>query len=111
MWREQAGSTAARWWSPTNVPSVLFVIHAIDRPNSLELRKATRPAHLEFLAGFDTPVGGPLLDADGAMCGSCVILDVPDRAAADAFVENDPYAKAGLFESVTVHEFMKVSWP
>lgn len=90
---------------------MLFVIHAIDRPNSLELRKATRPAHLEFLAGFETPVGGPLLDADGQMCGSCIILDVPDRAAAEAFVENDPYAKAGLFESVDVHEFMKVSWP
>lgn len=90
---------------------MLFVIYAIDRPDSLELRKATRAAHLEFLAGFDTPVGGPLLDTDGQMCGSCIVLDVPDRAAAQDFVANDPYAKAGLFESVALHEFMKVSWP
>ena len=90
---------------------MLFVIHAIDRPNSLDLRMATRPAHLEFLSDFDTPVGGPLLDDDGQMCGSCIVLDVPDRAAAEAFVENDPYARAGLFESVQVHEFKKVSWP
>ncbi len=90
---------------------MLFVIYAIDRPDSFELRKATRAAHLEFLADFDTPVGGPLLDTDGQMCGSCVVLDVPDRAAAQEFVANDPYAKAGLFESVQLHEFMKVSWP
>ena len=90
---------------------MLFVIHAIDRPDSLGLRKATRAAHLEYLADFDTPVGGPLLDADGAMCGSCIVLDVPDRAAADAFVTNDPYNRADLFETVSVHEFMKVSWP
>ena len=90
---------------------MLFVIHAIDKPNSLELRTSTRPAHLEYLAGFDTPVGGPLLDAEGNMCGSCIVLDVADRAEADAFAANDPYARAGLFASVAVHEFMKVSWP
>lgn len=90
---------------------MLFVIHAKDKPDSLELRQATRPAHLEFLAPFDVQVGGPLLDADGQMCGSCVLLEVPDRAAAKAFIEGDPYGKAGLFESVELHEFMKVAWP
>lgn len=90
---------------------MLFAIHAIDKPDSLELRKATRPAHLEFLADYEIPVGGPLLDADGEMCGSCLILDVPDRAAAEAFIAGDPYGVAGLFQSVELHEFMKVSWP
>lgn len=90
---------------------MLFVIHAKDKPNSLDIRKATRDAHLAYMADFDTPVGGPMLDADGNMCGSCIILDVEDRAAADAFVAGDPYGKAGLFESVDVHEFMRVSWP
>ena len=32
------------------------------------------------------------------MNGSLIILDLADRAEADAFVANDPYAKAGLFE-------------
>lgn len=90
---------------------MLFVIHAKDKPGALDLRKATRDAHLEFIGNYDTPVGGPLLDADGQMCGSCLVLDVEDRAAAEAFVANDPYAKAGLFESVELHEFMKVAWP
>jgi uncharacterized protein YciI len=90
---------------------VLFAIHAKDKIDSLELRKATRAAHLEFLADFQIPVGGPLLDANGDMCGSCLILDVPDRAAAEAFIAGDPYGVAGLFESIELHEFMKVSWP
>lgn len=90
---------------------MLFVIHAKDKPGALELRKATRPAHLEFLAAYNTPVGGPLLDADGQMCGSCLVLDVPNRQAAEEFVAGDPYAIAGLFESVELHEFMKVAWP
>jgi uncharacterized protein YciI len=90
---------------------VLFAIHAKDKADSLELRKATRAAHLEFLADFQIPVGGPLLDANGDMCGACLLLDGPDRAAAEAFIADDPYGVAGLFESVELHEFMKVSWP
>ena len=90
---------------------MLFVIHAKDKPDSLSIRQATRAAHLDYLVQFDTPVGGPLLDADGNMCGSCIVLDVPDRAAAEAFVAGDPYGHAGLFETIDVNEFMKVAWP
>lgn len=90
---------------------MLFAIHALDKPDSLELRQATRPTHLEYLAGFTVAVGGPLKDADGNMCGSLIILDAEDLATANAFVANDPYAKAGLFASVSVREFMKVGWP
>ncbi len=88
-----------------------FVIHAIDHPGSLELRMATRPQHLDYMAPFDTPVAGPLLDDDGNPCGTCIVVELPDRAAADAFVAGDPYAKAGLFQSVSVHPFRTVAWP
>ena len=42
------------------------------------------------------------------MAGSLVILDVPDLAAAHAWAEADPYAKAGLFGSVELVEWKKV---
>jgi uncharacterized protein YciI len=42
------------------------------------------------------------------MNGSLIILDVADRAEADAFVAGDPYGKAGLFESVQVRPWKKV---
>lgn len=90
---------------------MIFLIHATDRPGSLEIRKATRGAHLEYLSGFDVPVGGPLLDDSGDMCGSCILLDVEDRAAAQDFVDGDPYGHADLFESVSINELKVVSWP
>jgi uncharacterized protein YciI len=51
---------------------------------------------------------GPLLDDAGEMIGSLVILDVADMAAAQAWAANDPYAKAGLFESVDLIPWKKV---
>lgn len=88
-----------------------FVIHAIDHPNSLALRMETRPRHLEYMAPFDTPVAGPLLDDDDNPCGTCIIVELADRAAADAFIAGDPYTQAGLFQSVRVHPFRTVTWP
>ena len=42
------------------------------------------------------------------MDGSLVILDVADMAAARDWAENDPYARAGLFESVEIRAWKKV---
>ena len=43
-----------------------FVLTATDKPNALELRMATRQAHLDYVRGSDlVKLGGPLLDAAG----------------------------------------------
>ena len=39
------------------------------------------------------------------MCGSLVILEAEDLAAAEAFAAGDPYAVAGLFERVEIRGF------
>ncbi len=88
-----------------------FAVFAIDRPDSLELRLATRAAHLDYLSQFDTPVAGPLLDDDGNMCGSMVFYDAPSKSAVEQIVDADPYNRAGLFESITIREFKTVAWP
>lgn len=88
---------------------MLVALTARDKPNSLDLRKANRDAHLAYIT--ETGVvsqAGPVLDAAGEMCGSLVILDVEDMAAARAWAENDPYAKVDLFESVDLIEWKKV---
>jgi len=36
------------------------------------------------------------------------VLEVADLAAAQAWADNDPYAKAGLFEAVTLRAWKKV---
>jgi len=77
---------------------MLFVVTAIDKPDSLSLRLATREAH--FAYAKDTGViklGGPFLDAKGDMAGSLIIFEATDFDAAKAWHAGDPYVKAGLF--------------
>lgn len=83
-----------------------FVLTATDKPNALELRMATRQAHLDYVRGSDlVKLGGPLLDAAGEMSGSMLVLEAADLAAAEAFAAADPYAVAGLFEKVELRPF------
>ncbi|MCB1335341.1 MAG: YciI family protein [Roseivivax sp.] len=86
-----------------------FALIAKDKPGALEVRKANRDAHLAYIK--DTGVvsqAGPLLDAEGQMCGSLVILEVADMAAAQAWASGDPYGHAGLFASVELIAWNRV---
>ena len=90
---------------------MLFVIRCYDKPGSLDLRKANRDAHLALLRDYGDRIlaAGPTLEDGGdSMNGSVIILDAPDRAAVDAFLDADPYGKAGLFERVEVARWRKV---
>lgn len=87
----------------------MFAIVGIDKPNSHEVRAANRQAHLDYAdASAVVFLGGPFLDGDGNMTGSLIILEVADMAAAEAWAAADPYAKAGLFENVTIRAWKKV---
>ena len=86
---------------------VALIAH--DKPGALGVRQENRPAHLEYLKSTDLVAqAGPLLDADGGMIGSLIILEVDNMAQAEAWAENDPYAKAGLFQSVTLTHWNRV---
>ncbi len=87
---------------------MLFAITCHDKPASAEIRQTNRPAHLDFAAEHSVVIGGPLLDEAGQPCGSMLVIDAPDRAAAEAFVAGDPYGLAGLFERVTIHGYRTV---
>ena len=85
----------------------LFVLNCLDKPDSLALRMATREAHLAYVRPQldKLKLGGPFLDEAGDMAGSLMIVDVADRAAAEAFSANDPYTKAGLWQRVEITPF------
>jgi uncharacterized protein YciI len=89
---------------------MLFAVIHTDRPGALELRMATRPTHLAWLETQNDKklTGGALLDPEGKPIGSLIVIDVPDRAAAEAFAAADPYAKAGLFESSVIRPYRQV---
>jgi len=82
-----------------------FVALSKDRANGLETRLANRPAHLDFLKAHREriKIGGPLLSPDGErMIGSMLIVEAENEAEARALLAEDPYAKAGLFQEVSV---------
>lgn len=88
---------------------MLVALTARDKSGALSLRMENRPAHVEYLkASSAVRMAGPLLNDEGDMCGSLIVLDVKDMAEAEAWAANDPYAKAGLFESVTLDPWNKV---
>lgn len=86
-----------------------FVLICRDKPGALQTRMDNRSAHLSYIDESGVvSLAGPFLDAEGKPCGSLVILNLEDHAAAEAWAAGDPYAKAGLFDSVTVESWRKV---
>ena len=87
-----------------------FVIYCLDKPGSAQIRATNRPAHVEYLKQFSGQhvCTGPLLSDDGqGMVGSLLVMEFADKKAAEDFAANDPYARAGLFHSVTITPFRK----
>lgn len=83
---------------------MLFALICKDRPDHLQVRLDTRPAHLAHLNELNArgalKFAGPFLDDDGKPCGSLVVIEAADREEAERIAANDPYARAGLFASV-----------
>ena len=89
---------------------MLFALICTDKPDRLEARLAARDSHLAYLERYIEKVvhAGPLLDTDGRPCGSLLVIDVADRAAAEGFAASDPYAMVELFESTVIRGFRTV---
>ncbi|KAG5190296.1 hypothetical protein JKP88DRAFT_275167 [Tribonema minus] len=89
-----------------------YAIVAMDANGALPTRRATRPAHLAYLTSLGCVVGAaPLLPlgarggggAAGDPVGSVVFVNAESAEAARAIADADPYAAAGVFESVRVY--------
>jgi uncharacterized protein YciI len=89
----------------------MFVVHCQDKPGAQQIRLDNRANHLEYLKAHLAQVvmAGPVQTEDRTgMVGSVLVLDFPSREELDVFLAGDPYAKAGLFASVTVLPYKKV---
>ncbi|PWR02800.1 hypothetical protein DKT77_09480 [Meridianimarinicoccus roseus] len=88
---------------------MFYALICHDKLNALEIRKANRADHLAYIESTGVVAqAGPLLDAEGGMVGSLVILDVANRDAAQSWADGDPYAKAGLFAQVQIYPWNRV---
>lgn len=85
---------------------MLFAFLCQDKPDSLQVRMDTRPEHIEWLNEINATgtltFAGPFLGSDGKPNGSLVVVKAETIEDAKAISAADPYAKAGLFESVDV---------
>ena len=96
---------------------MLFSIVGTDVPNSLEARKASRPAHLERLKALESEgrlfVAGPNPaparedGTEAGFTGSLIIAEFPSLSEAQAWADSDPYIEAGVYASVSVKPFIK----
>jgi len=75
-------------------------------------RTAAREDHLARMRQIKEEgrfiAGGAILDDDGNMIGSAVILDFPDRDSVEKCVADDPYTRGGVWQEVTIRPFRAV---
>ena len=86
-----------------------FLVKAYDGPDMLEKRMAVRPRHLEGMKALGRQIiaAGGLLDEDGKMKGSALVMEFPDRDALDKYLENEPYVIDGVWQKIDI-EIMNV---
>lgn len=86
----------------------LFAVEYTYSPTTSADRDTHRPDHRAWLSGLvDQGIvrsSGPYTDGSGAL----ILFELPDRAAIDTRLTDDPFAKAGLIESVRVNEWAPV---
>ncbi|MGN6191816.1 MAG: YciI family protein [Rhodanobacteraceae bacterium] len=92
-----------------------YAITGIDVENSLDKRKAARPAHLarlqKLLDEGRLLLAGPFpaIDAEdpgpAGFSGSLIIAEFDDLDAAKQWADTDPYRAAGVYREVTVRPF------
>ena len=92
---------------------MLYILYNEDRPDGLAIREATRDAHLAYLERHKDKVvlGGGLLSEDGqTRLGSVFIINVSNRRAAEAFSTEEPFRKAGLFQTTKITRMRRGQW-
>ena len=82
-----------------------YMIKALDIENGLERRMEVRPRHLENMSKVNGKVicAGGLLDDDGKMKGSLMVMEFENKELLDEYLKNEPYIVEGVFKRVFAH--------
>jgi uncharacterized protein len=89
---------------------MLWAIYCIDKPNSAPLRSEHHERHSAYLRSKGAVIffTGPLQSDDASEnIGSLWIVTGASRADAQAFVDGEPFKRAGVFESVSIRRVRK----
>ena len=90
---------------------MLYLRMSFDSENAGDLRERTSKEHREYIASFlqqrdgvTVVQGGPMLADDGGdhILGSFLVVEAASHAEVQAFHDNDPFTRAGLFSRYDV---------
>jgi uncharacterized protein len=91
------------------MPQWVVIAHDGTDAAALDRRMSVREAHLRNVAPLvekgELVLGGAILDDAGKMVGSVAILDFPDQAAFDQWLNNDPYVTGKVWQKIEVKPF------
>lgn len=81
-----------------------YIITAYDGEGMLEKRMEVRPRHLENMSKVNGKVlcAGGLLDDEGKMKGSVLVMEFETKEDLDQYLESEPYIREKVWERVTV---------
>ena len=89
-----------------------FVIMGFDGPNMLEKRMSVRPGHLANIARMKEKgqviIAGGMLDEEGKLKGSVLVLKVENKAELDEYLANEPYYTEHVWQEVRIEPYNAV---
>ena len=91
-----------------------FLILAQDfsDPDALSRRMQQRPAHIDGVRRMKAEGtfldGGAMLDQEGRMVGSMILVEFPSLSEVDEWLGRDPYVTGQVWEHITVRPFRRV---
>ncbi|NKB20850.1 MAG: hypothetical protein GKS01_10160 [Alphaproteobacteria bacterium] len=86
-----------------------WYIRGFGRPDANDRRNELLDAHRAYFAPYDGPNfitrGAVLDDAGEKWVGSANLIALPDRAAVDGFMVDEPFYKDGLYDHVLIERY------
>ena len=86
-----------------------FFAWGINKSGVMDQRTALVKTHWAFIAQYDSQLieRGPVMQLDNTsmVTGSTHIVELDSMEEAEKFVNEEPFAQAGLFESIIFHRF------
>ena len=90
----------------------LIVAHDFRDPDALSRRMHQRTAHIDGVRRMKADGtfldGGAMLDDEGRMVGSMILVEFPSRSEVDDWLARDPYVTGQVWEHITVRAFKRV---
>ena len=57
---------------------------------------------VEGFTGITDKMSGVMLDEEGKLKGSALVMEFDDRAGVDEYLANEPYVKAGVWQKIDI---------